>query len=748
MVVRKEEAMAEKTTSTVVLGIEGMTCSSCVSRVEKSLGELPGVHAAVNLATNSAKVEYPEGVSAEDLVKQVSKIGYTATLPATDQHSHIHHEHGSKPGKISLLERLVIAIVLSVPVIVLAMVPAWQFSYWQWISLLLTTPVVFFCGWPFHRSTFLNLRHGILTMDTLITMGTFAAYFWSVYALFFGAAGMVGMHHTLELFAWQADPTHNIYFEAAAGVTTFLLLGRFLEERSQRSASAALRALSELKATEATILVDGVEKRIPAEQLAVGDIFIVKPGEIIATDGEVINGQAAVDESSLTGESLPVDKSPGSAVTGSTIVLDGRLTVKATQVGQNTRMAQLATLVEDAQLHKAAVQKLADRISAVFVPIVIGLAMLTILGWWIAGAPVTVGFTAAIAVLVIACPCALGLATPVALMVGTGRAAQMGIIISGPDAIESSARIKTVVLDKTGTVTTGQMSVTSIHTTGAHHDVLRIIAALETHSEHPIAHAIVSKAEGLKLPAVSEFSSVAGQGVTGVVEGVKVFVGTQDWMEQHQLVLSDTQAVQLETARHTGATTVLAGWDGKVQAIVAVADTIKDDSAAAITRINQMGLETILLTGDHEDAAHHIAAQVGISRVIAGATPESKLQVIADIQKRGEAVAMIGDGVNDAAALAQSDLGIAMGTGTDVAIAASDITLIRGTLTAAADALSLSRKTLRIIYGNLFWAFAYNVAAIPLAMLGFLNPMLAGAAMAFSSLFVVLNSLRLRRFAR
>lgn len=734
--------MAEENTSTIVLGIEGMTCSSCVARVEKSLSELPGVHAAVNLATNSAKVEFPSSISEDQLVGQVTKIGYSATLP-----SHVHdHSHDGGAGKISLQERLVIAIVLSVPVIVLAMVPAWQFTYWQWISLLLTTPVVFFCGWPFHRSTFLNLRHGTLTMDTLITMGTFAAYGWSVYALFFGMAGMPGMHHSMELFAWQADPTHNIYFEAAAGVTTFLLLGRFLEEKSQRSAGAALRALSELKATEATVLVDGVETRIPADQLVVGQEFLVKPGEIIATDGEVIAGQAAVDESSLTGESLPVEKTSGSIVTGSTIVLDGRLTVRATQVGQNTRMAQLATLVEDAQLHKAAVQKLADRISAVFVPIVVAIAVLTVLAWWIAGAPLAVGFTAGIAVLVIACPCALGLATPVALLVGTGRAAQLGIIISGPDAIENSSKISTVVLDKTGTVTSGQMSVQEIWAVQS--DVFPRIAALESHSEHPIARAIVAHAGELSLPSVSNFRSVAGQGVQGQVDGVEVFVGTQSWMETNSLAMSPQQLGHLDQARATGATTVLAGWSGNVQAIVAVSDTIKADSVEAIARLNDLGLETVLLTGDHEEAAQTIASQVGISRVIAGATPESKVQVIKDLQAQGSAVAMVGDGVNDAAALAQSDLGIAMGTGTDVAIAASDITLVRGTLSAAADAIELSRRTLRIIHGNLFWAFAYNVAAIPLAALGFLNPMLAGAAMAFSSLFVVLNSLRLRRFHR
>lgn len=743
--------MASQTTSTIVLGVEGMTCSSCVARVEKSLTELPGVTAAVNLAMHSAKVEFPPTVSEEQLLQQVTKLGYTATLPLAVKPTEEVIEEG-KAGKVSLLERLIISIVLTVPVIVLAMVPAWQFTYWQWISLLMTTPVVFWCGLPFHRATFINLRHGTLTMDTLITMGTFAAYGWSVYALFFGEAGMPDMHHSMELFAWQADPTHNIYFEAAAGVTTFLLLGRYLEEKSQRSAGAALRALGELKASEATLLLEGTETRVDASTLQVGDVFVVRPGEIIATDGVVLDGRAAVDESALTGESLPVDVVAETRVTGSTIVLDGRLIVRATQVGQNTRISQLAALVEDAQLHKAAVQKLADRISAIFVPIVVVIAAVTILGWALVGAPLSVGFTAGIAVLVIACPCALGLATPVALLVGTGRAAQMGIIISGPDAIESSSRINTVVLDKTGTITTGQMSVIDIHLDAENHDAALLrIASLESGSEHPIAHAIVthvSRDLTVPLPAVTDFTSVAGEGVRGIVEGISVSIGTMEWMNAQELSPLPGQLEIIARARATGATTVFAGWDGHTRAIITVADTLKEDSAEAVSRLQNLGLEVLLLTGDHEQAAHSIAAQVGISRVIAGASPESKVQVITKLQAEGKRVAMVGDGVNDAAALAQADLGIAMGTGTDVAIAASDITLVRGTLSAAVDAILLSRRTLGIIKGNLFWAFAYNVAAIPLAALGYLNPMLAGAAMAFSSLFVVLNSLRLRRFAR
>lgn len=744
--------MTATSESTVVLEIEGMTCSSCVSRVEKSLSQLPGVTAAVNLATNSARVDFPSSLTTDDLLSAVAKTGYSAHISVPRSKSDVgSHNHDAPAGSTPLSRRLTVAVALTIPIVVLAMVPTWQFDYWQWVSLVLATPVVFWAGWLFHRATFVNLRHGILTMDTLITMGTFAAYGWSVFALFFGMAGEIGMRHSLELLAWQQDPSGNIYLEVAAGVTTFLLLGRYLEERSKRSAGEALRALAALGAREVSVLRDGVESRIPIEELQVGEVFVVRPGEVIATDGTVVSGNAAVDESALTGESVPVEAQANSEVTGATIALDGRLVVMATRVGENTRMAQLAKLVEDAQLHKAGVQRLADKISAIFVPIVIVVALATLAGWLLLEQPLAGGFTAAVAVLVIACPCALGLATPVALLVGTGRAAQMGIIISGPEAIETSARIDTIVLDKTGTVTSGHMSVAEIRVAVGTNEseAIQRVGALERLSEHPIAKAIAREADLQEITnhsLVVGFRSTAGEGVFGSVGGVDVWVGTLQWMERNHLVLTADQRRFMMTTHAGGGTAVLAGWADCVRAIFAVTDTIRDDSAAAIARLNAMGLQTILLTGDHEEVARTVAQQVGISRVIAGASPERKVEVIRDLMAQGRRVAMVGDGVNDAAALAQSHLGIAMGTGTDVAIAASDITLIRGTLSAAADALRLSRRTLGVIRGNLFWAFAYNVAAIPLAALGFLNPMLAGAAMAFSSLFVVLNSLRLRGF--
>lgn len=740
--------MAHRHDTTLTLDIEGMTCSSCVARVEKSLNNVPGVHASVNLTTNSARVSFPPEVLVQELIDAVAKTGYTASVPTPATHE-VAHQHGG----IDLGFRLTVSTVLTVPLILLAMVPNWQFLGWQWVSLALATPVVFWGGWPFHRATFVNLRHGQLTMDTLITLGTFAAYGWSLYAMFFGMAGHLGMTHSWQLFAWNEDPTGFIYFEVAAGVTTFILLGRWLEERSKRAAGAALRALAQLGSGEVTVLRDDAEVRIPIDQLLVGDLFLAKPGERIATDGVIVEGRAAVDESALTGESIPLEKSVGNNVVGATLAMDGRLVIMATSVGENTRLAQLVRLVEDAQLHKAGVQRLADRISAVFVPIVIGIALVTLLLWLVLGGGAAVAFTAAVAVLVIACPCALGLATPVALTVSTGRAAQLGIVISGPEVMERSAAITTILLDKTGTITAGDMKVLSIDVPAGDQVelVLQRIGALERLAEHPIARAITVEAERLgpdNTHLVSNFVAVPGKGVQALVGKTPTYVGTEEWMRDNDLVITTGQTSTVTAARRRGETVVLGGWDGVVRAVISVGDHAKVDSADAIADLKQMGLDPILLTGDHEDAARAVAASVGISQVFAGTSPERKVTVVRELQAQGKRVAMVGDGINDAAALAQADIGLAMGTGTDIAMAASDITLMRANLTAVVEALQLSRRTLGIIRGNLFWAFAYNVAAIPLAALGFLNPMLAGAAMAFSSLFVVLNSLRLKAFRR
>ena len=609
------------------------------------------------------------------------------------------------------------------------MVPAWQFDYWQWASLTLAAPVVVWGAWPFHRAAYVNARHGTSTMDTLVSMGVLAAFGWSLYALFLGTAGTPGMTHPFELTVERTDGSANIYLEAAAGVTTFILAGRWFEHRSKRRAGAALRALLEMGAKEVHVLRDGTEVTIPADQLVVGDLFVVRPGEKVATDGEVVEGGSAVDESMLTGESVPVEVGPGDAVTGATVNAGGRLVVRATRVGADTQLAQMARLVEDAQNGKAEVQRLADRISGVFVPIVIALSVAT-LGFWIGnGAGLTVAFTAAIAVLIIACPCALGLATPTALMVGTGRGAQAGILIKGPEVLESTRRVDTVVLDKTGTVTTGLMALVEVvPAEGADADeVLLFAAAVEAASEHPVGRAIAAGAPG-PLPVVTDFAATAGHGVRGTVEGWVVTVGRP------------TTDVDLQP----GATIVEVAWDGEVRGWLAVADEVKPTSAEAVRRFRELGLRPVLLTGDRSSVAHAVAAEVGIDEVVAEVMPADKVDVVERLQAEGRVVAMVGDGVNDAAALARADLGLAMGTGTDVAIEASDLTLVRGDLRVAADAISLARRTLRTIKGNLFWAFAYNVAALPLAAAGLLNPMLAGAAMAFSSVFVVTNSLRLR----
>jgi Cu+-exporting ATPase len=738
----------------VELTIGGMTCASCAARVEKRLNKLDGVTATVNYATEKAKVTYDGDVAPEDLVSAVEKAGYTARLPRPRPEAHPELARGEEDGVLQpvrpLRQRLIVSAVLTVPVIAMAMIPALQFTYWQWLSLTLAAPVVVWGAWPFHRSAWTNLRHGTSTMDTLISMGTLAALGWSLYALFLGTAGVPGMTHPFELTIARTDGSGNIYLEAAAGVTTFILAGRYFEARSKRRAGAALRALLELGAKEVSVLRGGREQRIPVDQLAVGDLFVVRPGEKIATDGVITEGSSAVDASMLTGESVPVEVGPGDTVVGATVNAGGRLVVRATRVGADTQLAQMARLVEDAQNGKAEVQRLADRISGVFVPIVIALAVGT-LGFWLGtGSGLAAAFTAAVAVLIIACPCALGLATPTALMVGTGRGAQLGILIKGPEVLESTRRVDTVVLDKTGTVTTGRMTLLDVvPAVGEDPDqVLRLGGALEEASEHPIAQAIATGATARvgTLPPVEGFANLEGLGVQGVVDGHAVLVGRTrllaDWSQQLPAELERAKAA----AEAEGRTAVVVAWDGAARAVLVVADAIKETSAEAVRQLRDLGLTPVLLTGDNETVARSVAAQVGIDEVIAEVLPSDKVDVVKHLQGQGKVVAMVGDGVNDAAALAQADLGLAMGTGTDVAIEASDLTLVRGDLRAAADAIRLSRRTLGTIKGNLFWAFAYNVAALPLAAAGLLNPMLAGAAMAFSSVFVVSNSLRLRRF--
>ncbi|WP_027929554.1 heavy metal translocating P-type ATPase [Amycolatopsis thermoflava] len=731
----------------IELAIGGMTCASCAMRIERKLNKLDGVTATVNYATEKAKVSYPAGLDPATLVAQVEAAGYTATVPQpkTAEPAEAAEEDPTRP----LRQRLIGSLVLSVPVIVLAMVPALQFTYWQWISLTLAAPVIVWGAWPFHRAAWTNLRHGAATMDTLVSMGTLAAFAWSLYALLFGSAGTPGMTHPFELTIQRISGDGNIYLEVAAGVTTFILAGRYFEARSKRRAGAALRALLELGAKDVAVLRNGREERIPVEQLAVGDRFVVRPGEKIATDGVITEGSSAVDASMLTGESVPVEVGPGDPVTGATVNSGGRLVVRATRVGADTQLAQMAKLVEQAQTGKAAVQRLADRISAVFVPVVIALAAGTLAFWLGAGGTVSAAFTAAVAVLIIACPCALGLATPTALLVGTGRGAQLGILIKGPEVLESTRRVDTVVLDKTGTVTTGKMALTEVHTDGADTaEVLRLAGALESASEHPIAQAIATGARDRvgDLPGVEGFTNIEGLGVQGIVDGKAVLVGRTallaDWSQHLSPELAEAKAA----AERQGKTAVAVGWDGRARAVLVVADTVKPTSAEAIRQLRGLGLTPILLTGDNRAAAEAVAAEVGIDQVIAEVLPEDKVDVVKRLQGEGKVVAMVGDGVNDAAALAQADLGLAMGTGTDVAIEASDLTLVRGDLRVAADAIRLSRRTLRTIKGNLFWAFAYNIAALPLAAAGLLNPMIAGAAMAFSSVFVVSNSLRLNAF--
>ncbi|MGW5051409.1 heavy metal translocating P-type ATPase [Actinokineospora sp. NPDC004072] len=737
----------------VELVIGGMTCASCAARIERKLNKLDGVAATVNFATEKAKIAIPDGLSTEDVIKVVADTGYTATLPKTTPPTEGEEPAGEEEydeHTRSLRQRMLVSVVLAVPVIVLAMVPPLQFTNWQWLSLTLAAPVVVWGAWPFHRATWTNLRHGAATMDTLISVGVAAAFLWSLYALFLGGAGVPGLRHGFSLTVERGMAGQNIYLEVATGLTAAILAGRFFEARSKRRAGAALRALLELGAKDVAVLREGREERIPIEALAVGDRFVVRPGEKIATDGVVDEGSSAVDASMLTGESVPVEVGPGDAVVGATVNAGGRLVVRATRVGSDTQLAQMAKLVEDAQSGKAEIQRLADRVSAVFVPIVIALAVGT-LGFWLgAGAGSAAAFSAAVAVLIIACPCGLGLATPTALLVGTGRGAQMGILIKGPEVLESTRRVDTVVLDKTGTVTSGKMSLLLVHAAQGvdEEEALRLAGALEHASEHPIAKAIATGAQDRvgDLPTVEDFTNLEGLGVQGVVEGHAVLVGRASLLAQWSIHLPEDLKVAKKQAESQGRTAVAVAWDGAARAVLVVADTIKPTSAEAIRGLRALGLRPVLLTGDNDTAARAVAAEVGIDEVIAEVLPKDKVDVITRLQGEGRVVAMVGDGVNDAAALAQADLGLAMGTGTDVAIEASDLTLVRGDLRAAVDAIRLARRTLRTIKGNLFWAFAYNVAALPLAALGLLNPLIAGAAMAFSSVFVVSNSLRLRRF--
>ncbi|WP_411092736.1 heavy metal translocating P-type ATPase [Streptomyces sp. 049-1] len=753
--------MTTSTTSApaeVELAIGGMTCASCAARIEKKLNRMDGVSATVNYATEKAKVSYGGEVSVPDLIATVEATGYTAHEPEPVRAEPAPGTEDAPPGDGDALrplrQRLVTAVLLAVPVIAMAMVPALQFEYWQWLSLTLAAPVVTYAAWPFHRAALTNARHGAATMDTLISVGTSAAFLWSLWALFLGTAGTPGMTHPFELTIARGDGSGNIYLEAAAGVTAFLLAGRYFEARAKRKAGAALKALLELGAREVTVLgPDGRERTVPTAELAVGDRFLVRPGEKIATDGTVVEGSSAVDASMLTGESVPVEVGVGDGVTGATLNEGGRLVVEATRVGADTQLARMARLVEDAQNGKAAAQRLADRVSGVFVPVVIALALAT-LGFWLGnGSGPTAAFTAAVAVLIIACPCALGLATPTALMVGTGRGAQLGILIKGPEVLESTRRVDTVVLDKTGTVTTGRMTLLAVHTAGAteEDDVLRLAGALEHASEHPVARAIADGALerlGGALPTPEDFANVPGLGVQGVVDGHAVLVGRERLLTEWAMTLPADLARAKGEAEASGRTAVVVAWDGEARAVLEVADAVKETSAEAIGRLRALGLTPVLLTGDNRAVAASVAREVGIDpgSVFAEVLPQDKVDVVKRLQSEGRSVAMVGDGVNDAAALAQADLGLAMGTGTDAAIEAGDLTLVRGDLRAAADAIRLARRTLGTIKSNLFWAFAYNIAALPLAAAGLLNPMIAGAAMAFSSVFVVANSLRLRSF--
>ena len=726
----------------VDLDITGMTCASCAARVEKKLNRMPGVIATVNYGTDRAHIALPEGTSIDDAIATIEATGYTAQRPRVEfDREHAHDD----PELRDLRRRVTISAILTAPVVALAMIPPLQFDYWQWISLALAAPVVAWGALPFHRAAWTNLRHGAATMDTLVSLGVGAAFMWSLYALFLGGAGDPGMRMSFHVLPSQGTGNSEIYLEVAAAVTTFILLGRYFEIRAKSRSSRALTTLLSLGAKDVTVVSDGRERTIAINELSVGDHFLVRPGEKVATDGRVINGESSVDISLLTGEPMPVEVGPGDAVVGAGINTSGRLVVQATRVGVDTHLARIASLVEDAQTKKAPVQRLADRISAIFVPIVIVLALATVVGWSITGADLAFAFTAGVAVLIIACPCALGLATPTALLVGTGRGAQIGIVIRGPEILESTRKVDSIVLDKTGTLTQGRMSVLDALIEADRPDTYELTAAVETASEHPIGRAFAAATNEIRT--VEAFSSTQGQGVRGVVDGSTVVTGRPNWLVQEwSISIPPTARDWIDDQRERGRTVVATAVDGSFGGAFAVADAVKDSSAEAVSEIKELVAEPMLVTGDNAHSAQAVADQLGIGSVVADVLPESKIAVVRDLQAQGKCVAMVGDGVNDAAALAQADLGIAMGSGSDVAIEASDITLVRSDPRSIVDAIRLSRRTLSTIKGNLFWAFAYNIAAIPLAVAGLLNPMIAGAAMAFSSVFVVGNSLRLRRF--
>jgi Cu+-exporting ATPase len=735
-------------TERIELPITGMTCASCANRVERRLNKLDGVTASVNYATETASVDHDPAVAVEQLVAAVEAAGYGAVPPAGEPDAEAAASEDDPAA--GLRRRLLLSALLAVPVLAMSMIPALQFDNWQWLALQLATPVVLWGAWPFHRAAWQNLKHATATMDTLISVGTIAAWLWSLYALFLGDAGLNGMRMPFDLIPSSGGGSNEIYLETASIVTTFILAGRYFEARAKRRAGAALKALLELGAKDVARLdADGTERRVPIEQLQAGDRFVVRPGEKVATDGVVEEGHSAVDMSMLTGESVPVEVRPGSEVAGATVNAGGRLIVRATRVGSETALAQIARLVTDAQTGKAPVQRLADRVSGIFVPVVFAIATATLAFWLGTGQSASFAFTAAVAVLIIACPCALGLATPTALMVGTGRGAQLGLLIKGPEILESTRRIDTIVLDKTGTVTTGKMALVEIATADGvdRREALRLAGALENASEHPIAQAIAATASaGGPLPAVEGFANREGLGVEGVVDGHAVVVGRPSLLADWSMRLPPELEAARRAAEARGQTAIAAGWDGRAGAVFVVADTVKPTSADAVARLRALGLRPVLLTGDNETTARAVAAEVGIDDVIAEVLPSEKADVIRRLQAEGRVVAMAGDGVNDAPALAQADLGLSIGTGTDVAIEASDLTLVSGDLTAAADAIRLSRATLRTIKQNLGWAFGYNLAALPLAGIGLLNPVIASAAMAFSSISVVANALRLRRF--